>query len=265
MGPAPFGDLAKPALDVLGDDYTKKFLLKAKSAPSALPLSLTIEDEVGPKGVEGTLTAKWKEPTTGITFDKIKLKGTKVNYEASKSIEKLKLKAKGDPTDLNSTSGSAELKGPSYALTAGADKSKVTCSLAALLFPGAVAGGEASYALSGGAVAYSCGASYALPGTLFGSLIYNSKKIFSLALCWSPLPKLSFAASVDSDKKAPTVGLKYGVAPSVTVGAKTTKETLSLVYVNKLGKDASIVVSAESKFADLATAKPTLGCTLTVG
>ena len=28
MGVSVFGDLAKPALDVLGDDYTKKFLLK---------------------------------------------------------------------------------------------------------------------------------------------------------------------------------------------------------------------------------------------
>jgi len=228
-------------------------------------VSLTIEDEVGAKGVEGTLTAKWKEPYTGITFDKIKLKGTKVAYEASKSVDALKIKCKGDPTDLNSTSGSADLKGAKYALTAGADKSKLTASVAALLFPGAVAGGEASYALSGGAVAYSCGASFT-HSPVFGSLIYNSKKIFSLALLWTPLPKLSLAASVDSDKKAPTVGLKYGLAPSVTVGAKSTKDTLALLYVNKLGKDASLVVSAESKYADLANgAKPLFGATLTVG
>ena len=114
---------------------------------------------MGPKGVEGTLTAKWVEPYSGVTFDKIKLKGNKVNYEASKSIDALKLKCKGDPTVLESTSASAEYKMKNYSLTAGADAKKLTASVAAALFPGALAGAEASYGLSGGALAYSCGAS----------------------------------------------------------------------------------------------------------
>jgi len=265
MAPAPFGDLAKPALDVLGDDYTSKYLLKAKSAPKSVPVSFTIEDEVGPKGVDGKLTAKIKEPYTGVTFDKITLKGTKYSFEASKSIEGVKFKAKGDPFDYKSTSGSAEFKGPFYALTAAADKSKVSGSIAAApLFPSAILGGEASYPLKGGPIAYACGASYAFQG-LFASVKYTSKKIFSFAFMWTPLPKFALAASVDSAKpKEPTVGFKYGASPSVTLGAKTTKDTLSLVYINKLGKDASVVVSAEAKYADL-NAKPVLGATLTIG
>lgn len=105
--------------------------------------------------------------------------------------------------------------------------------------------------------------SYTL-NTLFGGIVYSSKKIFTLALSWSPIPKLTVAATIDSEKKEPTVGFKFGIAPSVTVGAKTTKETISLVYVNKLGKDATLVIGATSKYADM-NAKPALGASLTIG
>lgn len=95
-----------------------------------MPLSFTIEDEIkGVKGIEGTLTAKYKEPYTGVTFDKIKLKGNTLNYEASKMIEGVKIKAKGDPSDLNSTAASAEFKAPKYTLFAAADKKKVSASV----------------------------------------------------------------------------------------------------------------------------------------
>jgi len=264
MAPPTFSDLLKVASDVLGDDYTSKYLVKAKSAPSSMPVSFTIEDEIkGGKGVEGTLTCKYKEPYSGVTFDKIKLKGSKVNYEASKSIEGVKLKAKGDPTDLNSTSGSAEFKTKSYALTAAADKKCASASATFSPIAFGVIGCDATYTLSGGAIAYNAGLSYTFK-SLFGGIIYSSKKIATLALCWSPVPELSVAATVDSDKKEPTVGIKYGLTPTITVGAKTTKESLALVYVNKLGKDATVVVGATSKYADI-QAKPTFGATLTIG
>jgi len=264
MAPPVFGDLLKAAADVLGDDYTSKFLLKAKSSPASMPVSFTIEDEIkGAKGVEGTLTAKYKEPYSGVTFDKIKLKGNSVSYEASKVIEGVKFKVKGDPADVNATSGSAELKSPFYALTAAGDKKKVSASMTAAPIRFGVIGCDATYTLSGGAISYNAGATYAL-GALFGGVVYSSKKIFSFACLWSPHPKLAVAATLDSDKKEPTVGFKYGLAPTVTLGAKTTKDTLSLVYINKLGKDATLVVGATSKYAEI-NAKPVLGCSLTIG
>mmetsp|Transcript_6436 Transcript_6436/g.9049 ORF Transcript_6436/g.9049 Transcript_6436/m.9049 type:complete len:264 (+) Transcript_6436:49-840(+) len=262
--PAVFGDITKPALDILGDDYTKKILLKAKASPKSCPVGFTVEDEITSKGVDGTLTLKYKEPLTGITFDKLKLKGKSYSYEASKVIEGIKVKAKGDPTDYKTTSVSAEFKGPLYTLTAGADKSKISGSIAASAFAGAIIGGDATYGLANGSVAYNCGASY-LINTIFASIVYSSKNIFSFALSWSPIPKLTVAASIDSDKKEPTVGLKYSLSPPLSIGAKTTKDTLSLVYVNKLGKDASIVLGAETKYKDMAYAKPTFGATITIG
>lgn len=260
---APYGDVAKPALDVLGDDYTTKYMIKAKSSPKSMPVSFTIEDEVkGKGGVEGTLTAKYKEPYTGITFDKIKLKGSSLTYEASKSVEGVKFKAKGDPFDVSSTAASAELKTRTYTVTAAADKKKLGGSLSLAVW-NCVVGCDASYALSGGALAYSAGLNFAM-NAIFGALVVTSKKVASLALMWSPSPALAIAASVDSDKKEPVVGFKFGLVPAVTVGAKTTKDTLSLVYINKFGKDASLVLAATAKYADL-NAKPAFGASLTIG
>ena len=49
-----------------------------------------------------------------------------------------------------------------------------------------------------------------------------------------------------------------------TLAAKTTATAFSLVAVKKLAKDASIVLSASAKYADL-SAKPTMGCSITLG
>lgn len=263
MSPPTFCDLLKSAGDVLGDDYTSKYSLKAKSAPSALPVGLTIEDEIKEgKRVEGTLTLKYKEPRTGISFDKVKLKGNSLSYEASKVVEGVKIKVKGDGT-ANATSASAEKKGPRYAVTAGGDKKKITGSVTYSLLKRCFVGCDATYALSGGTPSYNAGISYAFQ-SVFGGVVYSSKKIFSFALMWTPDPKVALAATIDSVKKEPTVGLKYGVSDTVSVGAKSTKESISLVYVNKIDKAATLVLAATSKYSEI-QAKPTFGASITIG
>lgn len=263
MSPPTFSDLLKSAGDVLLDDYTSKYLLKAKSTPSNLPVALTIEDEIKEgKRVEGTLTLKYKEPNTGISFDKIKLKGNSLNYEASKVVEGVKIKVKGDGT-VDGTSASTEKKGPRYAVTAGGDKKKVTGSVTYALLKRCFVGCDATYAFSGGSPAYNAGVSYGFK-SVFGGVIYSHKNIFNFALMWTPDPKLALAATIDSVKKEPTFGLKYGVSNTVAVGAKSTKESISLVYVNKIDKAATLVLAATSKYNDI-QAKPTFGASITIG
>ena len=75
-----------------------------KCAPKAMPgCSFTIEDEVKGSAVEGKLTLKYLEPTTGISFDKLTVKGSTYGVEASKTVSGVKFKGKLNPHDLSST------------------------------------------------------------------------------------------------------------------------------------------------------------------
>ena len=104
-----------------------------KCAPkSGPPISYTIEDEVKPDGVAGKLTLKYVEPSTGISFDKVTLKGSAYGVEASKTVSGVKCKAKLDPFDVGTLSGTAELKESNFTATCGADSKKIVGSATAL-------------------------------------------------------------------------------------------------------------------------------------
>jgi len=266
MGPPVFDDIAKPAGDVLSDDYLSKYLLKVKCAPKAMPgCAFTIEDEVKGSAVEGKLTLKYLEPATGISFDKLTVKGSTYGVEASKTVSGVKFKGKVNPHDLSSFSGSAELKSKDSAVTAAVDKKKLSGSATAAPFPSASLGVCASYPLNGDALSWSLGAAGTLSG-IFGSCVYTSKKVFNFGLMFKPLPKLTLAATANSTgADSATVGVKHGgLAPNLTVGLKTTTDALHLVCVKKFGKDASLQIGASSKYADLA-AKPGFGAQITIG
>ena len=227
--------------------------------------SFTIEDEVKGSAVEGKLTLKYLEPTTGISFDKVTVKGSTYGVEASKTVSGVKFKGKVNPHDLGSLSGSAELKSKDSAVTASVDKKKLSGSATASPFPVGVFGLGVTYPVNGDPLAWSLGAAGTLGG-VFASCVYTSKKVFNFGLMFKPLPKLTLAATADSSgADSATVGVKHsGLAPNVVVGAKTTTDALHVVCVKKLGKDATVQLGATSKYADLG-GKPALGLQFTLG
>ena len=169
-----------------------------KCAPkSGPPISYTIEDEVKPDGVAGKLTLKYVEPSTGISFDKVTLKGSAYGVEASKTVSGVKCKAKLDPFDVGTLSGSAELKESNFTATCGADSKKIVGSATASPFAGGVLGFSFEYPTGGGALALSAGGSATVQG-VFASCIYTSKKVFNFGLMFDATPDITVAATGDS-------------------------------------------------------------------
>ena len=253
---------------LIGDDYTSKTTLKVKCAPkSGPPISYTIEDEVKPDGVAGKLTLKYVEPSTGISFDKVTLKGSAYGVEASKTVSGVKCKAKLDPFDVGTLSGSAELKESNFTATCGADSKKIVGSATASPFAGGVLGFSFEYPTGGGALALSAGGSATVQG-VFASCIYTSKKVFNFGLMFDATPDITVAATGDSTgQDSACVGLKWmcgsALAGITSLGVKTTTAALSLVAVKKFGKDATLAVSASSKYD--APGAPAYGAQLTIG
>ena len=250
-----------PAAQVIGDDYTTKFLLKAKVAPKAIPLSFTIENEVK-DSVDGKLTAKYVEPTTGVSFDKLTLKGKTYGVEASKTVSGIKFKGKVNPADASSAALTAELKSDKNTVIASVDKKKLAGSGTVAPFKVGVFGGGFEYPVSGGALSFSLGGSATVSG-VFASCVYTPKKIFNFGMMFSPMPKLTVAATGDSTgADSATVGLKHSGLGAFTLGLKTSAKALSAVIVKKVGKDATAVFGATAKYADM---KPAFGFQLTIG
>ena len=250
-----------PAAQVIGDDYTTKFLLKAKVAPKAIPLSFTIENEVK-DSVDGKLTAKYVEPTTGVSFDKLTLKGKTYGVEASKTVSGIKFKGKVNPADASSAALTAELKSDKNTVIASVDKKKLAGSGTLAPFKVGVFGGGFEYPVSGGALSFSLGGSATVSG-VFASCVYTPKKVFNFGMMFSPMPKLTVAATGDSTgADSATVGLKHSGLGAFTLGLKTSAKALSAVIVKKVGKDATAVFGATAKYADM---KPAFGFQLTIG
>jgi len=268
MGPPLFSKINEACDDLIGDDYTSKTTLKVKCAPkSGPPISYTIEDEVKPDGVAGKLTLKYVEPSTGISFDKVTLKGSAYGVEASKTVSGVKCKAKLDPFDVGTLSGSAELKESNFTATCGADSKKIVGSATASPFAGGVLGFSFEYPTGGGALALSAGGSATVQG-VFASCIYTSKKVFNFGLMFDATPDITVAATGDSTgQDSACVGLKWmcgsALAGVTSLGVKTTTAALSLVAVKKFGKDATLAVSASSKYD--APGAPAYGAQLTIG
>ena len=204
-----------------------------KCAPkSGPPISYTIEDEVKPDGVAGKLTLKYVEPSTGISFDKVTLKGSAYGVEASKTVSGVKCKAKLDPFDVGTLSGSAELKESNFTATCGADSKKIVGSATASPFAGGVLGFSFEYPTGGGALALSAGGSATVQG-VFASCIYTSKKVFNFGLMFDATPDITVAATGDSHGpgqrlRRPQVDVRLGLAGITSLGVKTTTAALSL-------------------------------------
>eukprot|EP00629_Pelagomonadales_sp_RCC1024_P003734 CAMPEP_0119266476 /NCGR_PEP_ID=MMETSP1329-20130426/4956_1 /TAXON_ID=114041 /ORGANISM="Genus nov. species nov., Strain RCC1024" /LENGTH=267 /DNA_ID=CAMNT_0007266357 /DNA_START=50 /DNA_END=853 /DNA_ORIENTATION=- len=266
--PCPtFGDLAKPASEVIGDDYTSKFTMKAKVAPKlGLPgLSATLDNELKEKGLDPKISFKYVEPSTGISFDKLMLKGTAWTIDASKLICGVKCKASCNPADPASGSLAADYKTKESTVTVKADKKVIKATASAAPFSVGIFGFSLEYPVAGGDVALAAGANATVNG-VFGSCVYTAKKVFQFGFMYAPMPDLSCALTADSSgPDSAVLGLKWTACPNLTsLSTKTSATGMSVVAVKKLAKDASIVVSAALKYADM-TAKPTLGCSLTIG
>ncbi|KAH8072851.1 dynein light chain binding protein [Aureococcus anophagefferens] len=177
---------------VIGDDYTTKFLLKAKVAPKAIPLSFTIENEVK-DSVDGKLTAKYVEPTTGVSFDKLTLKGKTYGVEASRPCRASSSRARSTRADA-SPALTAELKSDKNTVIASVDKKKLAGSGTVAPFKVGVFGGGFEYPVSAGALSFSLGGSATVSG-VFASCVYTPKKVFNFGMMFSPMPKLTVAAT----------------------------------------------------------------------
>ena len=101
MGPCKFKDLLKGPSDLLSDDFTSKKSVKTKFvAPIAGGITFTSEDEVKTsdalvlKSIAGKLSGKWKHKASGVSVDKLELKGTDVKLEVSYPVAGFKTKVK---------------------------------------------------------------------------------------------------------------------------------------------------------------------------
>lgn len=263
--PVFFADLCKAAVDLNNDDYTSKMILKAKTGkvpvPQVGPVKFTLEHEVKPSSdVKGSIAAKFA--CMGISFDKVKLKGSSYAVEASKKVNGVDFKGKGNPEDFSSLSLAAESKTAAYAITASADKKKIAGSAVAPLGTLGLFGGDITYTNSSGAIAYNVGVS-AMIDTITATLLLSSKSVASFALHYVVSPKLTVAATCTSEMTDATVGCKIAdVSPGLSVGLKTTKDAPSAVAVYKLSDSASFIFSASSKYDSMD--KPAFGWQLNI-
>ena len=167
----------------------------------------------------------------------------------------VKCKAKLDPFDVGTLSGSAELKESNFTATCGADSKKIVGSATATPFAGGVFGFSFEYPTGGGALALSAGGSATVQG-VFASCIYTSKKVFNFGLMFDATPDITVAATGDSTgQDSACVGLKWmcgsALAGVTSLGVKTTTAALSLGRRQKVrqGRDARRVGVVEVRRA----------------
>ncbi|KAL7578434.1 hypothetical protein ACA910_012826 [Epithemia clementina (nom. ined.)] len=262
-----FADIAKPAKDLLGDDYTSKVSLKAKKP--AGPVTVTIETE---------------QDKTGALISKV---GTKFSY-AKFSVDKGQLKADGGRVIETSLAATPDLK-----LTFKANKSadvgfeyekgslaatgvfdamemsKFTGSACYSLPSGLVMGLDATYGLSGsskGLSAFNYGFAYT-SGPMFASITATSKNAFTIGLLYKVNPSLSLASETvhtqDKMCDVKAIGGAYKLPSFGTLKAKLGADgILNACLVSEVAPKVIVTASGSVSTSDLSTFKPGLSISM---
>lgn len=244
----------------MNDDYTSKFLLKAKKP--AGPVTVTIETE---QDKAGALTSKV---------------GTKFSY-AKFSVDKGQFKPDGSKVLETSLAVSPELK-LSFKTTKGADLgvdykkgtlaatgvldvagfSKLTTSACYGLPSGLIVGGDATFTLgeNKGISGFNYGFAYG-SGPMSASITATSKNAFSLGLLYKVNADLSVASeTVHSAEKICTVnaiGAAYKVPTIGTLKAKMGSDgILNACVTSEVVPKVIITASGAVNPSDLSSFKP---------
>jgi voltage-dependent anion channel protein 2 len=255
-----FSDIAKPAKDLLSDDYTTKFVLKSKN--KAGPVTVTIETE---QDKSGALTSKI---------------GTKFSY-AKFNVDKGQFKADGGRVLETSLALSPELK-LSFKADKGADlgidykkgslvatgkldvmeMSKFSTSACFGLPSGLILGADATYTLAGnkGLTAFNYGFAYG-SGPMRASITATSKNSFAIGLLYKVNPDLSLASeTIHSQEKLcniVAIGGAYKVPTLGTIKAKMgTDGILNACLSTEVVPKVTLVASGSVNPSDLSSFKP---------
>jgi len=246
--------------DLLNDDYTSKFVLKAKKP--AGPVTVTIETE---QDKSGALTSKV---------------GTKFSY-AKFNVDKGQLKADGGRVLETSLAVSPDLK-LSFKTSKGADLgfeyqkgslaatgtldvvglSKISSSACYGLPSGLIVGADATYTLADnkGLTAFNYGFAYG-SGPVTASITGTSKTTFNIGLLYKVNADLSLASetSHSQDKlcNVSAIGAAYKVPTLGTLKAKMGSDgILNACLVTEVVPKVTVVASGSVNPSDLSTFKP---------
>lgn len=252
--------------DLLNDDFTSKYVLKAKK--NAGPVAFTIETE---QDKSGALSSKvgTKYAFAKFSLDKGQLKGDgsrilETSFKVSPDIKVSFKGGKGADLCVDYTKGSLFATGVVDVM----EMSKVSSSVCMGMPSGLKVGGDATYSLSGssGLAGFNVGASYAT-GPMFASVTATSKSTLNLGLLYKINGDLTLASSTThaGDKLCTVhgVGLSYKLASVGTIKAKYDgNHVLSACLTRDLAPKVTLTASGAMSVSDPATFKP--GFTLTI-
>eukprot|EP00929_Paragymnodinium_shiwhaense_P008382 TRINITY_DN112337_c0_g1_i1.p1 TRINITY_DN112337_c0_g1~~TRINITY_DN112337_c0_g1_i1.p1 ORF type:complete len:281 (-),score=77.15 TRINITY_DN112337_c0_g1_i1:95-937(-) len=279
MAPVKFGDIAKPAADVLGNDYqTSGYQFKAKQKTSWNSAVATTAVELWPEGSKvvtpGKITFKIPKPygIAGLSVDKLEVdKSGGVNVETSAScclhnVQNLNVELKNNFKTMNTLAPNA-----TFTYTGLAD---TRVQLDAPVFSPENLKVEASALVPHGTVGVKfaldtltkpdLGARFQL-GDAFGSLTVTQKlKCFSAHCCYKVSNELKAAMTASKDDKGikGAAGVEYVVNPTTTVKAKVDQDQ-NLHASVKYDVQKGFTVVAGGKFA-FAAGKHSYGVSLSV-
>jgi len=263
-----YSDISKPSKDLLNDDYTTSFTLKAKT--KAGPVGVTLETERSPAG---TLSSKVgaKFSYAGLNFDKLQAKadGSNVLETSVTAFEgcKLTFKAnKGADLGVEYTAGDVITTGSFDVL----NMSKFSTSACVGVAPGINVGGDLAYNLSGdksGVSGYNLGASYK-SGPLFASVTSAKLSSVNVGLMYKVNGDLSLATSSAHSSSKPfdmlAIGGAYsGLSNVGTIKAKVGSNGVSSAcIVREIAPKVNLTASGSISGADFSTFKYGIGLTL---
>lgn len=255
-----FADIAKPSKDILNDDYTSKFVLKAKKP--AGPVAVTIETE---QGKDGALTSKV---------------GTKFSY-AKFNVDKGQFKADGSRVLETSFSVSPDLK-LNFKTNKGADLgfeykkdslaatgtldvvgfSKLSTSGCYSLPNGIIFGADATYTMAEnkGLTAFNYGFAYG-SGPMRASVTATSQNAFSVGMLYKVNGDISLASETTHSQEkvcdVVAVGGAYKVPSVGTLKAKMGSDGIfNACLVTEPVPKVTVVASGSVNPSDLSTFKP---------
>ena len=250
----------------MNDDFTSKYVLKAKKA--AGPVTFTIETE---QDKSGALSSKigTKYAFSNFSLDKGQLKadGSRIletSFKVSPDVKVSFKGGKGADLCVDYAKGSLYATGVVDVM----DMSKISSSVCMGLASGVKVGADATYALSGsaGLAGFNVGASYST-GPLFASVTATSKSKVNLGLLYKVNPDLTLASSTThaSDKLCVVqgVGGAYKLPNVGTIKAKyDSNHVLSACLTREVVPKVTLTASGSVAIGDLSTFKP--GFTLNI-
>lgn len=253
--------------DLLNDDYTNKFVMKAKKA--AGPVTFTIETEQDKSGaLSSKIGTKYAFSKFSLDKGQLKADGSRIletSFKVSPDVKVSFKGGKGADLCVDYTNGSLYATGVFDVM----EMSKVSSSVCLGLSNGMKLGADATYSLGGstpGLTGMNVGAAYA-KGPLVAAVTANTKAKFNVGLLYKVNKDLSLASSTthSSEKVCDmvAVGGSYNVPQVGLLKAKVGSSGLvSACITRELVPKVTLTASGSVSTSDLSSFKP--GFTLTI-